>query len=778
MEILILLKNNIRYRKGTFISIVFLMLIISMSVTAISSIRDNCIGGIDEAHIEQNSGDLLSFISDRRLNDSLYDSVKEHEMVEKVVDYHSVCSDKSTINGVENNNSWMLLKLRDGVKLYNRELTAYEKETPELERGEIYIPQGIILNQECSVGDTVTLSTIGGEYDFKIKGIVLEPYLGASVIGWKMVYINDEDFDMLFSDAKKAETEEMTADVHVLQIYKSSDCKLSDAQFKRQLNLDTGIVDNSFGSIAKEMSIHYTKLFPTIICSILMLFIGLLLIVVLIVLWHSVSTGIEMDYVNLETLKSQGFDNGRIRILFILQYALAQFIGAVFGTCFAIPLIKGLGNVFQPIIAILITPHVSLVKSLLFLLAFLIISSCFVLVITRKVGKISPVTAISGAHREIYFDSRLRMPICSKALLTSLALRQFTSKKRSYVGMLTIVSILVFFMMTITVLGNVMNSKSAVESMGMIYTECDVKLKETLNKQQREQIEKTIEQYSPILKKYYMSSIYYSLNGEETACEVYQNPEAIYTLKGRAPLYDNEIVITSIIADELNLKMGDEVTISHQNKKEKYLISGIYQNMRDTGRCFAMSVEGSKKMGVEYISYAGYNLKLPEKAEEIVSALNDKYSDLLEAKVIDQSVDETYNIAINAMKAVIYCFSVVFALTVVLMICTKAFIQEKTDIGIYKSLGFTAAKLRLQFAIRFLIVSVIGSLFGNVLCLLFSGRLLTMLLTDIGISSFVVCYTPFTFIAPTVLICFSFFLFAYLAAGKIKKVQVRELIIE
>lgn len=778
MEMWILVKKNIRYRKGTFISIVLLMVIISMSLTAIFSVRDNCLNGIEEAHREEKSGDLLSFISDRRLNDALYESVGEHEMVEKITDYHAVVSNKAVINGSEDTNSWMLLKLRDGMRIYNHDLTAYEKETPALKRGEIYIPQGILLNQKCSVGDTVTLSTIGGEYDFKIKGIILEPYLGASVIGWKMAYINDQDFDRMLSEAKEAETEEMTADTHVLQIYKSSDCELSDAQFKRQLNLDTGIVDNSVGSITKAMSIHYTQLFPTIICSILMVFIGLLLVVVLIVLWHSVSTGIEMDYVNLGTLKSQGFDNGRIRMLFILQYALAQLFGAMLGTCLAIPLIKGLGNVFQPIIAILIAPHISFAKSLLFLFLFLILSGCFVLAITRKVGKISPVMAISGGRREIYFDSRLKLPIWSKALQASLAVRQFTSKKRNFAGMLAIVSILVFFMMTITVLGNVMNSKSASESMGIMYTECDVALKQTLNGQQREDIEKTIEQYSPIKKKYYLSAIYYSLNGDETRCEVYQNPESIDTLKGRAPLYDNEIVITSIIADELNLKMGDEVTISHQDKKEKYLICGIYQNMGDVGRCFAMSVEGSKKMGFEQIYYAGYNLDLQEKAKEVVDALNNQYADLLEAKESDQFVDGTYNIAINAMKAVIYCFSVVFALTVVLMICTKAFLQEKTDIGIYKALGFTAAKLRMQFAIRFLIVAVIGSLFGTALCLLFSGRLLTMLLTDIGISSFVVCYTPFTFIGPTVLICLSFFLFAYLAAGKVKKVQVRELITE
>lgn len=130
------------------------------------------------------------------------------------------------------------------------------------------------------------------------------------------------------------------------------------------------------------------------------------------------------------------------------------------------------------------------------------------------------------------------------------------------------------------------------------------------------------------------------------------------------------------------------------------------------------------------------------------------------------------------MKAVIYFFSVIFALVTVHMVCSKAFIREKADIGIYKAMGFTSRSLRLQFAMRFLIVSVVGSVVGSVLSVLFSGRLLVLLLRSIGITHLDIDFTVLSFILPSALICICFFVFAFLVSRKIKSVAVRELVVE
>ena len=780
MEVWTLLKANIRHKKGSFFSIVLLMIIISMSLTAVLSIRKNCRNSLIHAFETVDGANLTAFIRADLVTDELLTSLETHKNVERITGYASIATRKVEVNQAADNNCWFLQKLRPQYRLLTDDLRGYQKETPALKSSEIYVTQGICTKMECNIGDIVTAHTIAGSYEFTIRGIIAEPSNGASNMGWKQVFISDADYERLYAEGAAAETEEKTAIVQLLHIHKTDDCTLSDGQFKRQLNLETSVVDYSFGTITRDASIHYTNLFPEIIGSVLMVFIGFLMVVVLIVMGHSISTGIEMDYVNLGVLKSQGFSKGKIRIILGMQYLFAEIIGVVLGMILAIPLTSAIGDIFQPITAIPSENRIAIAESVLILTGVLLISVLFVTIITAKVGRISPVRAISGGRAEIYFDSRVTLPIHKKGLSASLALRQFTANKKQFIGLILIVSILVFFMMAIMILGNALNSKSAVESMGAIYLEVDVNFRKSLQDEEYEQLESVIREYSEIEKSYYMSSLYLSLNGEELYCSIYRDPEMIPGIqKGRAPLYENEIVITNIVAEELGLKMGDKVIVSHSGEKAEYIISGLNQSLNDTGLCFFMSHEGAKRLGDMVISFAGYRLAQPEQREQIAAALNAEFGDFLEANAIEESIlDGTYTMAINAMKAVIYLFSVIFSLVVVHMVCSKTFLRERTDIGIYKSLGFTSQNLRLQFAVRFLIIAGIGTIGGTLLSVLGAGSLLSTLLRGIGITSFAVSFRTMTFVLPITLICGCFFVFAYIISRKIKSVAVRELVTE
>ena len=97
MEILTLLKANIRHKKGSFFSIIILMILISMSFTAIVSIQDNCNNTIENALNHVDAGNLVVFVKAQDLSEDLLDKVKAHELVEKVVVYPAVISDRAEI---------------------------------------------------------------------------------------------------------------------------------------------------------------------------------------------------------------------------------------------------------------------------------------------------------------------------------------------------------------------------------------------------------------------------------------------------------------------------------------------------------------------------------------------------------------------------------------------------------------------------------------------------------------------------------------------------------
>lgn len=674
-----------------------------------------------------------------------------------------------------------LVKADENTKLLKEALSGIAKTVPELKKGEVYVPQGFLTNASGNIGEKIIIETTAWEHEFTVKGILLEPMSGSAMLDYNEFHINDEDFSEIYSAVSKEETSDKHGLGKYVRIYKTDVCTLTSGQFYRQLNIDTGVTDMALSSMTRDMSINYTTLFPIVVSSILLVFVMCLLVIVVIVTVHSISVEIETNYVTFGVLKAQGFDKNKIRLLFLGQYLLAEIIGAVVGTSLSIPLIGAASNIFVKITAIPSVVKIPAGSIAAILAVLFVLSAVSVFFITIKINKISPVRAISGAKKEIYFDSRINAPISGGLLSLSLALRQFTSAKRRYAGTFVIAAILVFFMITVTMLANAVDSKSALENMGAMVTEIDVEPKKELSYKDFKNIENEIERFAKIRKKYYTNNSNFSFEGEEMICAVYKDPTMLPALKGRSPLYDNEISVSPLLLEEFELKIGDEVTVGWHGKKEKFLITGTVQFMNNAGMCFLMSYDAAQKIGYDQWLWGGYSLENGDDEalnKKISDALNEKFGDILTASAETELIDKSSMSAIKVMQVIIYFFSVMFSLIVTHMVCSKAFIQERIDIGIYKAVGFKTSKLRSQFAFRFFIVSVLGSAAGGVLSYFLAGKLLGILLKSIGITSFTADIVFTSFAIPIIIVCLSFLIFSYLASGKIRKVKIRELVIE
>lgn len=781
MEIFTLLKANVRHKKGAFVSVVLLTLIITVSVTTILSIRESVVQGVNHAQEICDIPDVSVFyLSNRQIND-LADEIRSDDRVQRVEMVEYIACQKSLMGKEEYNNSIVLVKADEDTRILREDLRGIAEDAPRLQKGEIYVSQGFLTSMNGKVGEKVVFRTLSGEYEFTVKGVLLEPVFGASTIGWKVHCISEEDFSEIAAAVLQAETEDQHGLGKLLNIYKADGCALTSGQFRQQLNLDTGVTDMANGSTTKDMSYKFTTLFPETISSILMVFVLFLMAIVVIVMVHSTSVEIETNYVTLGVLKAQGFDKNKIRLLFLGQYMLAEILGAALGICVSIPLIGAVSNVFVTITAIPAVTRVPVGLVALLVASLFAVSFVSIFFVTIKADRISPVRAISGAKREIYFDSRLNVPISRKLLSPSLALRQFTSAKRRYAGTMAITAVLVFFMMTITLIADTVDSKAALESMGAMVDEIQAVQKTALSDEEFENIKAEIERFTKIKRADQFGGSYFSFDGEEMCGIVYSDPSVLPVLKGRSPLYDNEIAVSPVLMDEFNLKIGDEVTVGRRGAKKKFLISGTVQLINDAGMAFLISQEGARRIGFDVPLQLGFSLEdgsNEKQNQEIAELLNKKFGDKIEAGAYSRLLGETETAAVVAMQALIYVCSILFSVIVVHMVCSKMFTQERVDIGIYKAVGFQTSGLRRQFAFRFLSVSVLGAAAGGTLSCLFSGKMLSVLLKGMGITSFSAKIGFSSFAMPTAVICSSFFVFSYLVSGKIKKVKIRELVTE
>lgn len=789
-ELLTLLRANIKKQKSTFISVALLTLIVTSVMTAIISTEDNYKNGMTAAFEQSNSGDAMVLIKTELLTDELKEKIEESSLTGQIDYYHAMIANGIECGNQGDTNRSMILKLRDSIKLYKSDLNGFEDEIPALEAGEMYVPLGLKEKIGCNVGDTVTVGTVDGEADFVIRGFVQEPVCGSQTIGFKQLFIADDEFDKLFElwNPIALKGDSFTVDFTLILLHKAEDCDLDSAKFLRKLNLETKISDLAASALSRQQSVRYSTLLPEVLIKLFIVFVIFLFVIVLILISHSISTEINSGYVTFGILKSVGFSRGKLSALFFMQYLLSELLGIAAGIVLSIPLELALSNSCKLITATMPTAGISLFKALLLIAIIIAATSAVVFIKTLPLNKISPVKAIGGGKEDIYFDSRLQMPINKRFLTASLALRQFTSAKRRYIGIVFISLILMFFMLTVNLIINLLTSSNALRVMGTEFADVAVYVDRSKADKYIPEAEELVNSVTEVTQTYCFDNTYLSVNGENLFCHIVKDPKSIPAIiKGRAPLYDNEIMITEMVGDTLEAAMGDEVTVSYGEYEGRYIVSGIFQTTFDSGMCITMSeaaINGiidkdDDKFNIGIISFV---LADSGDAEKVLDTLLEKYkgdnSIEMEKYTLNSYIGANVLDIIALLQTVIYLLSVIFALAAVRMVTSRTFLQERREIGIYKAVGFTSLTLRLGFGIRFMIAAVLGVALGIVLGLLLSPSVVGMGLSLIGLSKIPSEFNFVSVALPAVILLFCFFIFAFLSSGKVKRVQARELVME
>ena len=794
MDIIKLIRSNIRYKKGSFKGIMILMMIIALSVSVIVSLKRNFPNSIESTYDRKYDANITLNIRSEFLTDEMVEELKDNPLVGDVSVIDALCPYRCTYsNGKNESFDTRFIAQNDTIdSIWNEDMTDIVTEVPKLSKGEVYLSRVLKDYDNLKIGDKMTVYFEGASYEFTIKGFVEEPACGSSFISLKVSFISQEDFDEIADNRKKAlaDDPEISLDLYkIVYITKADDCDLTDNKFAQEINKTSDIESYAQGVLTRSESLYYHGLMPDIILNIFLSFVIILVVIVFVVMSNSISSSIEMNYTDLGILKAQGFDSSRLKLVFLGQYMLAEIIGIVLGFILSVPVVIYLPRAFESIVGIKIVGGVAVGASLLILLGVLIISALYIMLISKKVGTISPIRAISGGKCEVFFDSRLTLPIKGRALSPSLAFRQFTSGGKRYVASILIASLLVFFLMTMTGMTDAVSSENAQRAMGAtsenITISVDTEERSPENteyvRNQFESIEDIIREYSDIEERYGFEGTYMVLNGEKLYCRMADDEEVFTVTKGRAPLYENEIVVSQIYAEDMGYNIGDVLEVSYRGRKNNCVISGFITDITDAGRFFGMNSEAAAYFIDDFIvQYVGYKLSDPDRAEEIKDKIESELSGDIFISVYseDGSAPRLITTIAYSIKAVIYIISVIFALVVVSMICTKTFVREKIDIGIYKALGFTSRNLRLQFAVRFLIVAFFGIIIGTTLSLTLSEKLLSYMLRSMGIVNFVIDYRFITVFLPIAAVALCYFLFAYMAAGKTKRVEVRSLITE
>ncbi|MBE5953716.1 MAG: ABC transporter permease [Lachnospiraceae bacterium] len=798
-EILTVIKGNFRKNKGSFISVAILMFVVSVALTTAFSVIINTNKRDEEQMDASGLGNIMAAIDYQYKNqpmdeyyafcDELASKMLAVDGVERIDQIPTVVMDIVDVNGEDGNGSIFVYDYKSEYLTYN----IYDEndkllEDFKLNEGEIIVPVSYKSLYNTEIGDKVTLNLVTWkdqeqeiQYTYKIAAYMEDPYMGSSVMGIKTLLLCEDDIASL---CEKDFTKEGNS--FVFSVHKSKESALTDAELEANLNRETSYAGYTWITLTKAQAYNYMTMITNIFAGILVAFIVMLVVATIIVLGHNISSSIEHDFVNLGILKAVGMSNNKLRFSIMLGYLFAGLVGANIGVPISIPFIAAINKIIRPVIGLYPESTPALFETIISLVAIFVIITIFIAIKLIKISRITPVSAINGGRKDVHFSSLFKLPISKKALGTSLAYRQLISGKKQYIGAIIITAILTLFMVMISDMCIYFSDDDKINDM-FAPVEYDMYTYATSDEEWEEKladVESIIGKYTDY-RKFFYSSRYVLLNDTQIWCGINSEPDYVKSVyEGRTCTYDNEIVITEYMTENYGIKLGDEVTISLDGKSADYIVSGYYQCTNDVGKNITMSLEGYYRLvgEPEEGTRLGcvYDLEDDDLADEIYEEITEKYSEeeVYFGYDTDFSGDDSIILALYGVTILIYVLSGIFVAITVVLVCSKIFAKEKQNYGIYKAMGFTSAKLRRQFAVRFVICAFIGATIGIICTLLFSNALLSGILKMFGMYNFTSSLNVVAAIVPVVFMSLVYYIFSYGVSRKMKRVTPRVLITE
>lgn len=783
MKYLTLWRAGVRTHKGSLVGVFLLLLFISLSLGTVLTLWNNSERYIRSEMKRTGFGDLTAWVHDVPEQTGLEDAVAGLEAVERVERQRVIYADYK-VKEQESDSQGQLIPLavdEERYRFFLDDLSGYQEKKTEIASGEIYVSPSMVSMFGLHIGDEINFAVArsGGNFSFRIKGFYEDPFMGSSMIGMKGFLVCEADWKEIQQTIQERGKNSLAREGAMIHIF--SDGSESVSGLNRVMNENTALSMYTEFIYSEDAIAGFMLILQNVFSGLLLAFVFILLFVAMVSLGHSLSSGIEADKVNMGILKTVGFTTGKLRRVQLMQYLAAIVSGMMAGFVLSVPASRIASEKMITTMGIRVPVKLPLGWILLSYLAVLLLLILFIYMKTERTRHITPMMAIRGEGQAAlpFSGKKVLCGIKNHVLYFRLAIRQLAAAKRRYISACVVAVLLVFFA---SLVGR-MDSWLGRDGKGMMdaFNPADHDIGvQVFGELTADEAEKLVASYTEITDSYLLAMPSVSVNGTSYTANVITDPERFHMMQGKTCQSEDEIVVTEFVAKDMDVKVGDRIEVQGDKDRKGYTVSGIYQCANDMGANIGMSREGYLKIGQDdpHLWCYHYFLANPSVKAEITEALETAYGG--DVHVHENSWPGLYGI-ISAMRAlVLFMYGMVFVFTLIVTVMTgsKILAAETKDLGIYKAIGFTSAKLRFTFALRFCLTAAAGSVVGILLAAVCTNPLVSAIMKLAGISNFASHPGAGEILFPAGVVILLFMIFSYLSAGRIKRVAVTVLMRE
>lgn len=708
------LKRDLK-RKKTMNVIILLFMILSvmfisssaMNLTAVTGSLDSFFdkAGIGDYGVYERSGGTVT-VADAVKNAEGVTDFKQEECI-LLSDYKVVGHEKENDNQSEN----LVCCLSHQIQRY---FDGSDNEITEVADGEVYVRQSLLDNCNAKVGDKVELTVAGISRTFTVKDTLKDAMFGSSMTGIARFLISENDYKAF------EKVEPLEPYLFYISLIDTDDI----LSLEKELTACNAIM---FGGDRSRW--QFTYIFEMIVAGILLVISIALILIAVIILRFTISFTLSEEFRQIGIMKAIGIPNGKIRSLYLVKYLALSVLGAIIGLTLSFP--------FGSMLLKSVSQSIVMENGKGFLLGILCAAAAVGIILlfcylsTRKVKKFTPVDAIrSGTTGERYKKKGI-IKLGKKPVrpVFFMAVNDILSSPKRFLIML-----FTFFVgISMLMIGlNISTTLTSGKLLGWTNRAgCDLAVVEPGSTEKymvadgRDKLNKRINELeSDLAEKGWEADCFIEtvsnvvVAKSDTALKTYSiegvnmTPDEYMYIEGSAPQNKNELAVSYVFADKLNIAVGDTVTVKIVDEETECIVTAIYQSMM--------------LMGDSIRLYPGQNYSFQNLV--VINEFQVRFHDAPSAAEIEKRIEaikEMYpdDNVMNADDYVDYCiggaggtidgvtglmFPIIILIDIlVAVLMEKSFLtKERGEIAMLKAIGFKNRSIILWQTLRIAIVMI------------------------------------------------------------------------
>ena len=703
---------------------------------------------------------------------------------------HIIRSDELTVASADRN----LDENRDDTVLHSVE-DIHVSHCTFVERDDSFAGPRLYLNlyfatsNGLRMGDHITLSSDAlKETEYIVAGIYEDCQQG-NAYAWCSFAMDETSFQEQWKAAEEAAANG-TAFIRQQEVIPSfKDGVTDDDGLKSVLGSleEAGISTYGFTlALAKTGYVSVTN----ILAAFMTVFSLIAMLVCLVMIIFTINNNIDRDVRNIGALRAVGHTNSQIRTAMLLEYLAVGAVGAGVGI--------GLAYVLMPVIDRSLRRSVTGMfwenrvypcMSSLVLGGVLLAMALVVFLSTRRLKNLHPATALRFGLQSNSFKKN-HLPLATtrgrlNPLLAAKSMLQSMGQNLIVLGIVTVVSFMTIF--SAILFYNTRIDISRFQTLVSGDVADGIIMLNTGDEEEVYRLRDQIAELPGVSQAYCYGWHNISVDGRATYTFYTDRPEYLEcgVYEGQMFREANEAVIGRLLAEKLNVKIGDEIEVECAGTTARFIVTGFQQSVVNLGERVFLSTEGLRRLGVTP-QFSAVRIRLTDAGDAAVdealaqakNLLGDVCTGVDNVYRYQRSTDNLTMFAALMLILLLILVNVAIIYLVIKLLLKTIFIRREKEFGIKKAVGFTSRQLRVQLALSLFPVSLIAAGVGAVLGFFLVNPLISVVLGGFGVASADFLIYPSLIVLTMVLVVLLIFGMTYLMSGRMKRVSAYDLIQE